>query len=361
MEPEIRHKPIRYYEIDLLRFIAAISVVICHFTFAGYYHHGMSPVQYPGIDEFFKYGFLGVELFFIISGYVVLMSAQGKTIGQFFASRVTRLYPAFWVACTICFVVVRFFAPAITQPEQVVFDASLGHYLLNMTMLHAFFGIPNLDGVYWTLTYEIVFYFLITIFISFQWLKHLVLVLAIWLCYCLIAALVLNMGPFSFLFFPQYAPYFIVGMLFFLLQNNSAASWKLYLLLLISYGLCIHSCLNRIHDAVIYYNHPISIIIGIALVTLFFVVFFLIIKNILRLGQSKWLTWMGALTYPIYLCHHNIGYVALQRLGGEMNKYLLLMSMLGAVLLLACLIHVFIERRFSKLLTQKLTALLARA
>lgn len=95
MEPEVRHKPVRYYEIDLLRFIAAITVVLYHFTFAGYHFGGLSPVQYPGLEEVFKYGFLGVQLFFIISGYVVLMSAQGKTLKQFFTSRVTRLYPAY--------------------------------------------------------------------------------------------------------------------------------------------------------------------------------------------------------------------------------------------------------------------------
>lgn len=37
MEPEIRHKPIRYYEIDLLRFMAALAVVLFHFTFRGYF------------------------------------------------------------------------------------------------------------------------------------------------------------------------------------------------------------------------------------------------------------------------------------------------------------------------------------
>lgn len=332
-----------------------------HFTFAGYYYHGLSPVRYEGIDQVFKYGFLGVELFFIISGYVVLMSAQGKTIGQFFTSRVTRLYPAFWVACTICFVVVRVFAPPITQLGQPVLDTSLGHYVLNMTMLQSFFGIPNLDGVYWTLTYEINFYFIVIILIAFKWIKHLTAFLVIWLIYCLVASLALNTGPFSFLFFPQYASYFIAGMIFFLLQSKQAARWKLYLLLLFSYGLSIHSCLERIKISTTYYCHPFSKTIGITLVTLFFVVFLLIINCKINLRQTKWLTWAGALTYPIYLCHHNIGYVALQRLGGKIDKYLLLIGLLATVITLACIIHVFVERRLSKPLGQKLQQLLARA
>lgn len=357
MEPEVRRKPIRYYEIDLLRFIAALAVVLYHFTFAGYYYHGLSPVQYPELERVFKYGFLGVELFFIISGYVVLMSAQGKTLGQFFTSRIMRLYPAYWVACTICFIVVRLFAPAVNQP---VLDASPGHYVLNMTMLQTFFGIPNLDGVYWTLAYEIIFYFIISMLISFQWLKHLVLVLTAWLCYCLIASIALNTGPFSFLFFPQYAPYFIAGMVLFLIQNKQGVRWKLYSLLLISYGLSIHSCLERTSISAAYYQYPFSRLVSVLIVTCFFGIFLLIINHKIHLKQAKWLTWAGALTYPIYLCHHNIGYVTLQRLGGTVDKYLLLTGMLICVFILAFLIHILIEQRFSKLLGEKVKALLTQ-
>jgi peptidoglycan/LPS O-acetylase OafA/YrhL len=355
MEPEIRHKPIRYYEIDLLRFIAALAVVIYHFTFAGY-HHGVSPVQYPELAQVFKYGFLGVELFFMISGYVVLLSAQGKTIGQFFTSRVTRLYPAYWVACTLCFVVVRLFAPA-----ESGLDASIGHYVVNMTMLQAFFNIPNLDGVYWSLTYEIVFYFLIAIMISFQWLKHPIGILTAWLGYCLVATLAFNTGPFSFLFFPQYAPYFIAGMIMFLIQTGQGARWKMCLLLLASYGLAITACLEQIAGTATHYHQPFSKKVAVALITLFFIAFLLIINRKLKIKQSKWLTYAGALTYPMYLCHHNIGYVTFQRLGSKVDKHILLGAMLATVLLLAYLINTFIERRFSTALGQRVSSLLSRA
>jgi len=95
------HKlPTRFYEIDLLRFIAAISVVFYHYAFIGVTRPDYNPLVFPALVPIAKYGYLGVELFFIISGYVVLLSAQGKTVRQFFVSRVTRLYPAYWVACT---------------------------------------------------------------------------------------------------------------------------------------------------------------------------------------------------------------------------------------------------------------------
>ena len=100
MEPELHRKPIRFYEIDLLRFSAALSVVFYHYTYCGYQAGHLSPISDPEWARITRYGWLGVQLFFLISGCVVLLSAQGKTVRQFVISRVTRLYPAFWVACT---------------------------------------------------------------------------------------------------------------------------------------------------------------------------------------------------------------------------------------------------------------------
>ncbi len=70
MEPEPRQPPLRFYEIDLLRFLAALSVVLYHYTYRGYMADHYSPVPFVGIGRFTKYGYLGVELFFLISGYV---------------------------------------------------------------------------------------------------------------------------------------------------------------------------------------------------------------------------------------------------------------------------------------------------
>ncbi len=115
MEQESRKAPTRFYEIDLLRFLAALSVVIYHYTFRAYGVGNLSPIPYLEMSRFTRYGYLGVELFFIISGYVILLSVQGKTVRQFFISRVQRLYPAFWVACTLTFLVVRIWGNGSTN------------------------------------------------------------------------------------------------------------------------------------------------------------------------------------------------------------------------------------------------------
>ena len=56
MEPEVRQPPVRYAEIDLLRFLAALAVVFFHFTFRGVHADHLSPVAYPGLDSVTKYG-----------------------------------------------------------------------------------------------------------------------------------------------------------------------------------------------------------------------------------------------------------------------------------------------------------------
>src|SRR5215471_2445277 len=118
----------RVNEIDLLRFLAALSVVMFHYAFRGYAADSVSAMPYPLLAPFAKYGGLGVHLFFMISGFVILMTAAGGTLKTFVTSRIVRLYPAFWICCTITFVAVL----AIGAPR---FFASPGQYLVNMTML----------------------------------------------------------------------------------------------------------------------------------------------------------------------------------------------------------------------------------
>lgn len=360
MEPEIRQKPVRYYEIDLLRFLAALAVVLYHFTYRGFHAGHLSPVEYPRLGAFFKYGYLGVELFFIISGYVVLLSAQGKTVGQFFVSRAMRLYPAYWVACTLAFLVVRLLGPAVAGGSPL-FDVPARTYLVNLTMLQSFVGYGSVDGVYWTLTIELLFYFWVAVAIAFGWLRHLPLVLASWLGYAALAGTGYGQGVFNEVLFPRYAPFFIAGMVFYLLQTGQERRGQLYALLAGAFALSLRSGKTLALEMTTFLHEPSSVPITCGIIALFFGLFLLIAHRWLRLAGAAWLAWAGALTYPIYLLHHNMGYVALQRLGGSTNKYGLLASLLLGTGGLAYALHVLVERRFSKPFGLRLQRLLARA
>jgi peptidoglycan/LPS O-acetylase OafA/YrhL len=361
MEDAAPQQPVHYYEIDLLRFVAALAVVLFHFTYRGYHANSLSRVEYPALGEVFKYGYLGVQLFFIISGYVILLSARGKTVGGFFASRVGRLFPAYWVACTCTYVVLRLCSPAghAAGWPSLLSAPSVGVYLLNLTMLQSFLGVPDIDGVYWTLGIELLFYLLVGLLIAFKWFKHLPLVLTAWLAYCAFVGPAVVGSPVTFILFPRHAPFFIAGMLFCLLQTSQEARWKLVGLLLLAYALALRAVRAGVEDTVQVLHQPFSLLVACLLVTAFFAAFWLVGQGWLRLGPRPWLSWAGALTYPLYLLHQNIGYVVFQYAGGHVNKEVLLASLLLALGGLSYLIHVLVERRYSKGLTRKLSRVLA--
>ncbi|MGP4018699.1 acyltransferase family protein [Saccharopolyspora sp. 5N708] len=145
-------RPARLHEIDLLRITAALAVVFYHYTFSGF-GKGLTEVDFPSASEFTRYGYLGVDLFFVISGFVVLMSALNRKPEQFVISRIVRLYPAYWVAVTLTSIVSVLFSPDL-------FPVSPVQYLANMTMFNSPLGVASVDVVYWTLWAEPRFYLL---------------------------------------------------------------------------------------------------------------------------------------------------------------------------------------------------------
>ncbi|MBD2770346.1 acyltransferase [Hymenobacter sp. BT664] len=360
MEPELHKAPSRFYEIDLLRFLAALAVLIFHYTYRAWAEHDFSPVRYPELGRVTRYGFLGVQLFFIISGYVVLLSAHGKTVQQFFISRVKRLYPAFWVACPLTFVVVRLWGPVPgTVGWSTSLDVNIRELVLNLTMLHSFMGIEDLDSSYWSLAPEICFYFLITLVISWNLYHSLPWMLALWLAYSAFSGPTSGMFAFTYLFQPTHAPFFVAGMVFYMLQNNWFNRWTLYGLLVGAFLLALRSVRAEIAGLHIFFRDPnFSFTVAAAAVTLFFGVFLLIINRVINFERYTWLGHLGALTYPLYLVHGSIGFVIYQRVGDRLDKYVLFGLLVLLMLSLAYAIHL-IEKRYSKLLGDQTAKLLA--
>lgn len=197
----------RVNEIDLLRFIAALSVLVFHYAFRGHAADDMTRLSMPALAPLAAYGYLGVELFFLISGFVILMTVQGVSLGAFIASRVGRLYPAFWICCTLTFLVTLLFG----APR---FSASFGQYLANMTMLSGFVGVRPIDGVYWSLFVELQFYALIALLLLGGQMRHVERWLLGWLALVVLGRWV-PLGKLGVLLLDGYAPLFAAGALCF--------------------------------------------------------------------------------------------------------------------------------------------------
>ena len=139
-------KPPGYiYGIDLIRFLAALSVVGFHL---GYLN---DVADFKPIWPITWFGWIGVEVFFVISGFVIANSANGKSPMQFLKGRALRLYPAVWCCATLTLIV----AGAISDQPLIEL---LPSYLRSLALIPK--G-PWIDDVYWTLAVEIGFYTLI--------------------------------------------------------------------------------------------------------------------------------------------------------------------------------------------------------
>jgi len=362
MEPTPYKLPVRYYEIDLLRFVAALSVVFYHYTFLGESRPEYNPLRFPEFVPITKYGYLGVELFFIISGYVVLLSAQGKTVRQFFVSRVMRLYPAYWVACTLTFLVKIIWGAGTNASLPMADDLGAGplQYVYNMTMFQSFIGITNMDGPYWSLGIEITFYFLISLLIGYCLLRYVDWFLLLWLGYVSLPKLAYGGTLFAELFFRGYAPYFIAGMLFYLMQQPQGRSRFRYALLAIAYLLAMKACVGQAKLLSTIYDTYMSPMVTTVIVTGFFLIFGLVATRKINFGSYSWLKWAGALTYPLYLLHSDMTFIAFHHLQAAFNKYVLLCGAVVFMLGLAYLIHRFVEKPFGKYLGARLNSWLAR-
>lgn len=143
----------RLIEIDALRGIAALWVAVFHFSF-GVGYHWLNARDASLVAPFLTniQGMLGVDLFFMISGFVIFMTLERtNTAWEFVVSRFSRLYPGYWVCLGITTLVVIL----VPMPVQTVTTAQ---FLANATMANLFLGFASIDPSYWSLAAELAFY-----------------------------------------------------------------------------------------------------------------------------------------------------------------------------------------------------------
>ncbi|MBB3118347.1 acyltransferase family protein [Pseudoduganella violacea] len=332
-------------EIDLLRFLAAIAVVFFHWGFLGY-ADGTIAMSYDVLGRASQYGYLGVQLFFIISGFVIIMSAGNATVASFTIARIIRLYPAYWLCCTLSFI-------AILSFDQTKFSASLSTYLYNMTMLEGFLSKPFIDHSYWTLTVEIRFYFLVALVILLGQIRKAELFVLGWLA----AIIALEFYPVAFLakhLMQKFAPYFIAGTLFYFIRANGLSARRIAALV-VSWAMAVRASLSQANE--LSAQNSISydpVIVGVV-ISIFFVVMFLVaIRKTGRLGSMKW-TLLGSLTYPLYLIHQTVGFLIFNALYPAVNRHLLFWGTLAGALCFAYLVTTYVEQRYASRLRSVLT------
>ncbi|RSN55765.1 acyltransferase [Actinomadura sp. WAC 06369] len=334
----------RLRELDLLRFLAAVAVVLYHFT--GFDGAGPWPEPsldvFPGLGAVTSHGYLGVDLFFVISGFVILLSAWGRGPGEFGVSRLVRLMPAYWFSVLLGAAVYAVFRMGHGAPGLVI---------PNLTMLQGGLDVRNVDAVYWTLWVELHFYVLVAVLagIGITYRSCLVF-MAAWLFGGLYANQADN-ELLQVMLLPTWSPYFIGGMALFMIYKFGP-TLLLWGYVAVSWLLALHWGAWRARTA---WEEANEIAVGVAVTGIF------ALMSLVALGRLRWIRWrgltvLGALTYPLYLVHSQLALPLVDALYPAAGRWGALAATVAASLLLSYAVHRLVEGPAARWMKARLRA-----
>ena len=346
--PSPRATAPRLRALDGLRLVAAFAVVVYHFTArkSSAWDRPVSDV-WPHFGGFSQYGYLGVNLFFLISGFVILMTAWGRSLDNYAISRITRLFPAYWASVALT-TALLFLWPSGK-------DVSPWQAIANLTMFQSAYGIDHVDGVYWTLWTELRFYLLMGVFLLVGInRRRLIAVCALW---PMLAALAANMDQalIANILVYDYAPYFAAGMGLYLIykDGHTILSWGLVVL---NWCLALTPAAKYSGGLMRLTGRAPSVEITLLVVTLSFVAVAVCGSRWATRIQWKWLSVAGALTYPLYLTHEYWGFWIISSTHQYVGDHLALIIALSGTGMISWLIHRWVERPLGPALRGWLTS-----
>lgn len=328
----------RLAALDGLRFLAAMAVVAYHYVAVNHTAWGArTEDSFPNLQPIAVYGSFGVQLFFVISGFVILMSAWGRDVRSFTASRVGRLFPAYWLSVVAVVLLLVVVAPGHK-------DVGISETAANLTMAQRAFGVQDIESVYWTLWAELRFYVLIGVLLAFGMTRNrLVAFAAIW---PVVAAVAVRSGSTvgATVLVGTDAPLFAGGMVLFLLTKERR-SLVLWLVLGLNIALaCVMS--GRSQSLRIATSTDVTVApetYWLAIVACFALVAAVALTRLDRLSW-RWLTVVGAMTYPLYLLHSSWGQWMIGKTSPHLPAWTTFAVVTLVMLAVAYLVHRFVER-----------------
>lgn len=314
-----RSQVTRLTQIDGLRGVAVLLVMLFHFSTR--YDEMLVHTQtlHWGVPD----GWLGVNLFFVISGFVIFMTLEAsRSPLDFVWSRFSRLYPTYWFAVVLSAALGWWFL----QPGQARTPKEV---LMNLTMLQGVFGVRDVDAVYWSLGVELGFYLIMLLLSVAGLLRAMAWILMLWLLLSLAAAAVLSQGghvPFALerMAMLKWIPWFALGMIAYVIRRDG----RLAITSALALALCLAS-------------------IGLAGGGSLIVVASLSVGAVLLAALGRLpaaglgpLVFIGAISYPLYLVHERTGDLIIRLLEQHQvsPQLAVTIAMLGTVLL-AWLLH----------------------
>lgn len=164
-----RRKESKIGIIETIRGLAALSVCLFHFT--------KGNIAFPGSAKLFfntaTYGWLGVEAFFVVSGFIIPYSLvkSGYTINRFwkfFAKRCIRIEPPYLVS-VLFVLILRYVSTLVPGFKGEAFHFNFLRTVSHVAYLPEHLGFDWLLPVYWSLEAEFHYYILIGLLVPFLW------------------------------------------------------------------------------------------------------------------------------------------------------------------------------------------------
>lgn len=333
----VKKPPNRFAILDPLRLIAALAVLFYHYLpfFRGSF-----------IGEAFnfcKYGYLGVNFFFMLSGFVIISSSENRSAWKFAILRGLRLYPAF-IVCLLITLLSLHFLGGVTPPFKNI--------VLNSLILNDYFKIPNIDGVYWTLQAELKFYGCVFFLILFGVISK----PKIWMTIWILAAVSFHFTrqPFFLGWFisPGYSFFFIGGICAYkLIKERYDIFYNVVFLIA-----CVFS-LIKTGDQISGFIHEASYfdaVVAKLLIFFIYLFFWLLSRGWFNVDSSRSLIFMGAVSYPVYLIHSVAGKTLIDFMKLYIGTELSVFIAIFVVLVIASVVHLYFEQPIFKFVRAKL-------
>lgn len=338
----------RIEHLDGLRGLAIIWVILFH-SYSRWPEH----LKFVSITQdipIFDYGYLGVQLFFMISGFVIFMTLdKSKNYIDFIKRRWLRLFPAMLIATILIYSTAPFFSERPGGIPSLI-NIIPGLTFISPDLIKFFSGsyIAGLEGAFWSLYVEVVFYIFMGFIYFFIGRKYCIpaLFLALSMFYFSLVLKKIELSwPYELitaLGFPNYA-WFIVGCTMYEFLNKRG-NIQIYAITALSILLLFApSVLNNKFNFTL-----ISFYFGI--LTIF--IFSFSNHSIQKILSNKPLILIGFVSYPLYLIHENILVATLIKLEKTSlpTSVILLMPIFISIVLvfLAYIIAKYLEPKLRK-------------
>ena len=288
--------------VHALRAFATIMVFCAHMfdSFQTYFFPDSETLNLA-VPYIKRFGTFGVELFFVISGYVIMSSVSRYDVREFFMRRFVRIYPMF-AFFTILFFALNWFARL--YPEKL----SIASLLANLGFVDIYFGIQALSPNAWSLTYEANFYALAGIGCFFLRGRMRV------------AFALLTLAALAFLAVFPISWYFVAGCVVYFVRHLQPRTTLSVVQIAAAVVWCLMAAtVERANGSSGWQSAGMNIVL-LACTTLFFFVVTAPQGGLARLATVRWIFFMGTISYSFYLAHPYSYFairVLLQKIGFE--------------------------------------------